>query len=228
MDLLVTFFEGVITFVSPCLLPMLPLYVAYFAGASTSGAGKVVRTSRVLANALGFVLGFTCVFVLLGAFAGAFGGFLTRYRSLLDLVAGLVVVAFGLCFMGALRIPLLNRTLKPQVRMVPRTFPSAVLFGIVFSIGWTPCVGAYLGSALLLASTQASAAHGVVLLLAYSLGLGLPFVLSAVAIDRLSAAFDFIKEHYAQVNAVCGALLVVVGLLMATGLLNVWLGVLSA
>jgi cytochrome c-type biogenesis protein len=218
MDLLVTFFEGVITFVSPCLLPMLPLYVAYFAGASTSGAGKVVRTSRVLANALGFVLGF----------AGAFGGFLTRYRSLLDLVAGLVVVAFGLCFMGALRIPLLNRTLKPQVRMVPRTFPSAVLFGIVFSIGWTPCVGAYLGSALLLASTQASAAHGVALLLAYSLGLGLPFVLSAVAIDRLSAAFDFIKEHYAQVNAVCGALLVVVGLLMATGLLNVWLGVLSA
>jgi cytochrome c-type biogenesis protein len=103
-----------------------------------------------------------------------------------------------------------------------------VLFGIVFSIGWTPCVGAYLGSALLLASTQASAAHGVALLLAYSLGLGLPFVLSAVAIDRLSAAFDFIKEHYAQVNAVCGALLVVVGLLMATGLLNVWLGVLSA
>lgn len=231
MLFLITFLEGVVTFVSPCLLPMLPLYLAYFAGSSTSaqvaGASEGARTRRVFANALGFVLGFTLVFVALGAFAGGFGGVLARHATVLNIVCGLVVVVFGLSFAGVLRIPVLERTLKPQARIAPSTFPAAVLFGIVFSIGWTPCVGAYLGSALLLASTQGSVALGMALLLVYSAGLGIPFVVSALAVDKLAGAFDFVKRNYTTVNRVCGFLLVVIGVLMMTGLMNVVLSALG-
>lgn len=231
MDYLVTFLEGIITFVSPCLLPMLPIYLAYFAGASAADASEGAdgrnHTRRTMANAAGFVLGFTLVFVALGAFAGTFGAALTRYSAVLNVVCGIIVIVFGLSFMGAVNIPLLQRTVRPRLDVLPRTFPSAVLFGIVFSIGWTPCVGAYLGSALLLASTQASALHGVVLLLVYSAGLGVPFLISAFAIDQLAGAFAFVRQHYDTVNIVCGMLLVIVGVLMATGQMNIWLSALS-
>lgn len=231
MDYLVTFLEGIITFVSPCLLPMLPIYVAYFAGASNTamatGASEQARTRRTLANACGFVLGFTIVFLCLGAFAGAFGTLLVRYSTLVNLICGIIVIVFGLCFAGVLNIPFLQRTIKPKAEVLPTTFPSALLFGLVFSIGWTPCVGAYLGSALMLASTQASALHGIMLLLAYSIGLGVPFVICALAIQKLSGAFDFIKRHYQQVNTVCGILLIAIGVLMATGMMNLWLAALS-
>lgn len=232
MDYLVTFLEGVITFVSPCLLPMLPIYVAYFAGTSAAEASEGFderkRVRQTMTNAVGFVLGFTIVFVALGAFAGTFGAALARYSTALNVICGIIVIVFGLCFMGTLKIPALQRTIRPNFEVLPRTFPSAFLFGIVFSIGWTPCVGAYLGSALLLASTQASTLHGVGLLLVYSLGLGLPFLVSAFAIDQIAGAFGFIKRHYDTINIVCGALLVIVGILMATGQMNVWLSALSA
>lgn len=231
MDYLITFLEGIITFVSPCLLPMLPIYVAYFAGASNAaavtGESERARTHRTLVNALGFVLGFTVVFVCLGAFAGAFGSLLVQYSTLLNLICGIIVIVFGLCFTGLLNIPFLQRTIKPKAEVLPTTFPSAVLFGLVFSIGWTPCVGAYLGSALMLASTQASALHGITLLLAYSVGLGVPFVICALAIQKLTGAFNFLKRHYNVVNTVCGILLIVIGVLMATGQMNVWLAALS-
>ena len=231
MDYLITFLEGIVTFVSPCLLPMLPIYIAYFAGSSNNtavaGTAEPVRMRRMLVNACGFVLGFTIVYLCLGAFAGAFGGLLTRYSTVVNLVCGIIVIIFGLSFAGFLNIPLLQRTIKPKLEVLPTTFPSAVLFGFVFSIGWTPCVGAYLGSALMLASTQGSAAHGIALLLVYSLGLGVPFVISALAIEKLTGAFNFLKRHYNVVNMVCGILLVLIGVLMETGQMNLWLAALS-
>lgn len=220
MEYAISFLEGIITFVSPCLLPMIPVYVTYFA------AGEEERPLVVLKNALGFVLGFTCVFVAMGALAGTVGSFLVQHRGILDAVCGAVVVAFGLYFLGAIRLDWLR---GPQASMRGRQlgFPSAVLFGIVFSVGWTPCVGAFLGSALMLASQQGSALVGVAMLLCYSAGLGVPFVLSALLIDRLKGAFDAIKRHYDLITRLCGWLLVALGALMATGLLGQMLAFLS-
>lgn len=220
MDYLATFLEGVVTFVSPCLLPMLPLYLAYFAGASASEGGN---GKGVALRVAGFVVGFTIVFVALGALAGTFGQLLARHETVVNVVCGVIVIVFGLHYAGVLHLPFLERTVKPQAEVRPTTFFSSVLFGIVFSIGWTPCVGVFLGSALALAAVRASAAHGVALLLCYSLGLAVPFAISAIAIDKLAGAFDAIKRHYRVINLVCGLLLVVMGVLMATGLMGSWL-----
>lgn len=231
MDYLVTFLEGIITFVSPCLLPMLPIYLAYFAGSSNEtiaavGAG-VKATRATVVNALGFVCGFTVVFVCLGAFAGTFGAMLSQHQTVLNVVCGAIVIVLGLHFTGLVRIAPLDRTLKPASSKTPSGFFSAIVFGIFFSIGWTPCVGTFLGSALMLASAQGSMFHGVGLLLAYSLGLGIPFVLCALLIEYLGGALSFVKSHYRAVNIVCGVLLVIVGVLMATGWFSTWLGMLS-
>lgn len=220
MTYLITFLEGIITFVSPCLLPMIPIYVTYFA------AGEEVRTSVVLRNALGFVLGFTCVFVAMGALASSVGAFFIEYQSAVNVVCGLVVIAFGLYFLGFIKINLFHGAKNPLAGRQLGFF-SSVLFGVIFSIGWTPCVGAFLGSALMLASQQASVVQGVILLLCYSAGLGIPFVAAAVLIDKLKGAFAVIKQHYDIINKVCGWFLVVVGVLMATGLLGGFLRLLS-
>ena len=231
MDYLVTFLEGVVTFVSPCLLPMLPLYLAYFAGETGSalaeGSGNAQRTRRTLVGVGGFVLGFTLVFVALGALAGALGGFLVKYQTVVNVACGVVVILFGLHFAGLLRVPILDRTLRPSQEVRPTSFFSALLFGAVFAVGWTPCVGVFLGSALALAAVEASAVRGVILLLCYSLGLALPFAISAFVIDKLIGAFDTIKRHYKTVNLACGLLLVAMGILMATGLLSSWLQAIS-
>jgi len=213
MQFFITFLEGMITFVSPCVLPLLPLYVLYFAGDQQEG-----QRDRTLLNALGFVLGFTILFVLLGLFAGTLGGLLTRYQTAVNLVTGAIVVVFGLHYMEVFRIGFLNRTLKPESSVRPTGFFSALVFGVVFAVGWSPCTGAFLGSAMLLAANQASWITGMVLLLCYSLGLGIPFVLCAVLLDRLRGAFRFIKQHYRTINRICGGFLVLLGILMMTGL----------
>ena len=219
MQYLISFLEGMITFISPCLLPMLPIYISYFAGGGERSTGKTLR------GAAGFVLGFTLVFVLMGALAGTLGGALKAHQRLVDIVSGLIVIAFGLNYLGVLKLNLFRGSSR-QVRQDGGFIP-AVVFGVIFSVGWTPCVGAFLGSALMLASQQGQALVGMLMLLCYSLGLGVPFMLSAVLIDRLKTAFDFIKRNYHVLNLVCGGLLVLVGVLMATGLLGRLLTALS-
>jgi len=210
MQYILSFLEGIITFISPCILPMIPIYISYFA----SGEENKKKT---VANALGFVVGFTIVFVSLGAFAGILGGFLIKYKLVVNIITGLIVVIFGLNFMGVLKIGFLNKTKKADVEIKGSGLGASILFGIVFSIGWTPCVGAFLGSALMLASQQGTAIKGIIMLILYSVGLGIPFVISAMLIDRLKGLFDAIKKNYRIINLVSGGLLVVTGIMMMTG-----------
>lgn len=213
MQYVISFLEGVVTFISPCLLPMLPIYISYFAG----GGERSVK--KTLSGALGFVTGFTIVFVALGALAGTLGSLLKEYQTAVNIVSGLIVIFFGLNFLGVFKLNLFKGS-NHKVNTKNMGFFSAMLFGIIFSVSWTPCVGAFLGSALMLASQQGHVGEGVVMLLVYSLGLGIPFVLSAVLIDYLKSAFNWIKKHYKIINIVCGVLLILVGVLMVTGLIG--------
>ena len=219
MQYFISFLEGIITFISPCLLPMLPIYISYFAGGSEKNSRKVAT------NALGFILGFTVVFVMMGALAGSFGRLLSEYKTAVNIVTGLIVVFFGLNFLGVFKLNIFKGSSLAKKNDLG--FFSSLLFGVVFSIGWTPCVGAFLGSALMLAASQADAAEGIIMLLLYSVGLGIPFFISALLIDKLKGAFTFIKKHYGIINTVCGILLIAVGVLMATGLFGKFLGLLS-
>ena len=221
MQYVISFLEGIVTFISPCLLPMLPIYISYFAGGEQEGS-----TKKTLNNALGFVLGFTIVFVSLGALAGTLGSFLRQYQVAVNIITGAIVVFFGLHFLGVFQLRIFKGMQIGQNHKRLGFF-SALLFGVIFSIGWTPCVGAFLGSALMLASQQGETLTGVLMLLVYSLGLGIPFVVSALLIDKLKTAFQFIKKHYSVINMVCGVLLVLVGVLMMTGLLGRAIGLLS-
>ena len=224
MQYLVLFLEGMLSFVSPCLLPMLPVYVTYFAAGEADKNNK----RRALANALGFVLGFTLVFVALGALAGIAGQLLQRYALWVNIVTGLVVALLGLNFLGVLKIGFLNRAKHRETDTKDLRFFSSLLFGLTFSVSWTPCVGAFLGSALSLASLEGgSMLKGVLMLLVYSAGLGIPFVLCAVLIDRLKGTLSFLRKHSRAINIVSGILLVVMGILMATGLLRQLLSVLA-
>lgn len=220
MQYVISFLEGIITFISPCLLPMLPIYISYFAG------GGERSTKKTLTTALGFVLGFTVLFVAMGALAGTLGSFLTHYQTAVNIVSGAVVILFGLNFLGVLNINLFQG-MRSGVDTKDMSFFSAVLFGIVFSVGWTPCVGAFLGSALMLASQQGSTMVGMGMLLCYSLGLGVPFLMSAVLIDQMKTAFDFIKRNYDTVNRICGGFLILIGIAMMTGLMGRVLALLS-
>ncbi|MBQ8509116.1 MAG: sulfite exporter TauE/SafE family protein [Clostridia bacterium] len=219
MQYLITFLEGIISFISPCMLPMLPIYISYFAG----GSGET-RKSRTLLCSLGFVGGFTVVFSALGLFAGTLGAFLTGHRTIVNIVCGVIVILFGLSYLEVIRLPFFGGMKSGQ--KVDGVL-SAFLFGVIYSVSLTPCVGAFLGSALMLASASGTAVQGVLLLVTYSLGLGIPFLLSALLIDRLNGAFSFIKRHYKVINLVCGIFLIAVGILMVGGLLNRFLAILS-
>ena len=220
MQYLISFLEGIITFISPCLLPMLPIYISYFAG----GGERTVQ--RTLKGVLGFVLGFTLVFVAMGALAGTVGSFLSKYQTLVNILCGGVVVLFGLNYLGVLKWSLFRGS-GHDLDTDDMGFFSALVFGVIFSVGWTPCVGVFLGSALMLASQQGSMVQGIVMLLCYSAGLGVPFLISAVLIDQLKGAFNWVKAHYDIINKICGAALILVGIAMATGMLGRLLNLLS-
>ncbi len=218
MHYLLSFLEGVITFISPCLLPMLPLYISYFAGQSKS-------RSRAFVGSLGFVSGFTVVFIMLGAFASTIGKFFLQHNTAVNIVTGLIVIIFGLSFLGIFNLKFLN--LNIGFKTDKTNFFTSFLFGIIFSVGWTPCVGAFLGSALALASTTGSVIQGILMLFLFSMGLGIPFILSAVFIDKLKSTFDFIKKHYNVITLLSGWFLIITGILMMTGYMGRLLALLS-
>ena len=215
MQYFITFLEGIISFISPCMLPMLPIYVSYFAG----GADK---KEHIFKRAVCFVFGFTLVFSALGLFAGSLGAFLAKYQTPVNIVTGAIVIIFGLGYLEVINLPFFKG--MQSFKKLDGAF-SAFIFGVIYSVSLTPCVGAFLGSALMLASNSGTAGQGLLLLLAYSLGLGVPFVVSAVLLDQLGGAFDFIKKHYGIINKVCGGFLIIVGISMMFGFMNALLSI---
>ena len=217
MQYLITFLEGFISFISPCMLPMLPLYISYFAGNADKKHKTVLRAG-------GFIAGFTLIFTLLGLFAGTLGVFLMKYQTVVNIVCGIIVIIFGLSYLEIIKLPFFKgmKELKPVTSIF-----SAFIFGMIYSVSLTPCVGAFLGSALMLASSAGGALKGALLLLVYSLGLGIPFLISAILIEKLNTAFSFIKKHYKIVNTVCGIFLIVVGIMIAFGSMNAILALFS-
>lgn len=219
---------GLVSFLSPCVLPLVPPYLGYLGGTTIdqmTAEGGLERTvwRRVVIASVFFVLGFTTVFVGLGAGASMFGQMIQTYRSELAMVAGVVIILFGLHFLGILRIPLLYSEARYHGEVSGASFAGAYLLGLAFAFGWTPCVGPVLATVLALAAQEASLAAGVKLLLVYSLGLGVPFVLAAVAIRPFMSFMMRFRRHLGALEKVMGALLVLTGILFLTGSMN-WLG----
>lgn len=208
MEYIVTFIEGMASFISPCVLPMLPIYISYFTGQ------EYKTKNKALINSIGFVLGFSIVFILLGVLASSFGSITLKYQDIIKIIFGIVIILFGLNMMETIKIPFLNKTIKPNIKKKEFNFFSSILFGMLFSVGWTPCVGAFLGSALMMASTEGKVIKGSILLLCYSIGLGIPFIISSILIEKLKKVFSWIKENYKLINTISGIFLIIIGIVM--------------
>ena len=230
VTILAAFVAGVLSFISPCVLPLIPGYLSFISGATldemqgrhTQGMGVGVAAPpsarrRVVVTSLFFILGFSLVFVALGATASALGQFLMDRLRLLGKIAGIVLIVFGLHTMGVLRIGWLYSERRVHVDRKPAGPLGALLVGIAFAFGWTPCIGPILAGILTIAGAQETIGKGVQLLAAYSAGLGIPFLMTALAIDRFFVAFAKIRRHYRTIEFVSGGLLVAIGLLIFTG-----------
>ena len=224
MEYFMLFLEGIITFISPCILPLLPLYVSYFVGGNEYDDKSKYNA---LVNSLGFVLGFTIIFTLLGTLAGTFGAFIKEQSVIINILGGFIVVLFGANYMGIFKIPFLERSLKINTKIKTFKFLSSIAFGIIFAIGWTPCVGTFLGAALMIAVNSQDILKGTIMLLIYSIGLAIPFVICAILIDKLKETFNFIKRNYKVINKISGIILVIIGISIMTGYLNKILSLLT-
>lgn len=220
---------GLVSFLSPCVLPLVPPYLGYLGG-STINMATAAESGiddglwrRVVAGAVVFVLGFTTVFVALGAGASVIGQFIQTYRNELAVIAGAIILLFGLHFLGVLRIPLLYKEARYHAAGQSGGLIGAYAIGLAFAFGWTPCIGPILATVLALAANEASLSKGVQLLFVYSLGLGIPFILAAVAIRPFLSFMQRFRKHLGTVEKAMGALLVVTGVLFLSGSIN-WFG----
>lgn len=214
MEYIITFVEGLASFISPCVLPIIPVYISYFATENKSEKKSII-------NSLGFVSGFSIIFILLGVFAGTFGKIITKYSDYVNIILGVFLIIISLNYMGLIFIKFLNKTNGMKQDKKDLTFITSILFGIIFSLSWTPCVGAFLSSALVLASTTGSILKGASLLFTYSLGLAIPFVMTTFLLEKLKKTFDFIKKHYNIINKVAG------GILLLSGIWNIINGIIG-
>lgn len=216
----VAFGAGLVSFLSPCVLPLVPGYLSFVAGVSMDelrdAESKAVLRRRVIFNTLAFVLGFSVVFILLGASATAVGAFLLAKQKLIAQVAGAMVIVFGIHVMGIIRIPWLYQEKRAHVAVKPAGLMGSFLVGLAFAFGWTPCIGPILASILSLAAAEETLGAGIGLLAVYSLGLAIPFMITAIAFNQVMVVFDQVKRHMRVVEIVSGLLLVGVGILLMT------------
>ena len=208
MEYLLTFLEGIASFISPCLLPMIPIYISYFIGEDEKNNKKAVL------NSLGFVLGFTIIFLILSIFASQLGNILSSNIKYIKIVFGIVIILLGLNYMEVLKIKFLNKSNVKQMDTKNFNFLKSVMFGILFSISWTPCIGTFLSSALLLIAKEQDVIKGIILMLLYAIGLGIPFIVSAVLIEKLKNVFNFIKKHYTVIKKISAVILIIAGIYM--------------
>ena len=231
VSLLAAFGAGLLSFISPCVLPLIPGYLSYISGLSldemrgapmVTGGGTVAvarpvgARRQVVLSSLAFIVGFSIVFISLGAAASALGQFLARQQALFNRIAGAVIIIFGLHTMGVLRIEWLYQEKRVQTSRKPAGFFGAGVVGIAFAFGWTPCIGPILAGILALAGSQDTVGQGVRLLAVYSMGLGVPFLATALMIDRFFSAMGRIRRHYHTIELVSGALLIAIGVLIFT------------
>ena len=207
MNFLIIFIEGIASFLSPCVLPMLPMYVSYF-------AGQDKNLKKTVINSLGFVLGFTSVFVLLGIFASTLGKLITANSQYINILFGAIIILFGLHYMGILNIKILNKTKGIKKNKDTLSFFSSIMFGMIFSVCWTPCVGVFLSSALMMSATSENILKGGLMLLIYSIGLGIPFIITSIFLEKLKDTFNSIKKHYNIVNKIAGIILILSGIMI--------------
>ncbi len=215
--MLVSLVAGVLSFLSPCVLPIVPPYLAYMGGISVGEMKAGTARRRVILPALFFVMGLSTIFLLLGFTASAFGSFVLENQLLLAQISGALIIVFGLHFLGLFRIPLLDREMRVDAGDRGGSAFGAYLLGLAFAFGWTPCIGPQLGAILSLAAQEGSMERGTLLLGIYALGLGLPFLLAAVFIERSMVLMAKLKRHMKIIERLMGGLLVVVGLALLTG-----------
>ncbi|MFH1006355.1 MAG: cytochrome c biogenesis protein CcdA [Candidatus Latescibacterota bacterium] len=230
VSLFPAFLAGLGSFFSPCVLPLVPAYLSFVSGMSLDqlqgGEHQRALIRGVSANALFFVLGFSLIFILLGASATLVGHFLLSRMAVLTKVAGVLLVIFGLHIAGALRIPFLHYEKRLHLRTKPVGLIGSFLVGMAFAFGWSPCIGPFLAAILTYAATRETMGQGIALLGAYSIGLGIPFLVTAVAVNAFLSAFARIKRYFRIIEIVSGALLILVGLLIFTGrfaILSAWI-----
>lgn len=223
--LVIAFTAGLLSFLSPCVLPLIPSYITFITG---MGFEDVTRSRRAtLVHALLFVLGFSIIFVALGASATALGNLLLAYRGWISRIGGLLVIVFGLYMLGVLRIGAFSKDTRLHLSDKPVGYLGTVLVGIAFGAGWTPCIGPILGAILTYASSSGNVSHGMSLLATYSLGLAIPFLVSAIAMERFLGAFQKFRRHMGLVNRISGVLLIIVGVLMLTNWFTILAGYLD-
>ncbi len=209
---------GFISFASPCILPLIPSYVSYITGISYDEL--VTRESRrknmniTLLHSIAFVAGFSLVFVLLGATASLAGSILSQHLDVIRIVGGILIIVMGVFVMDVVNIPFLQREAKLQLKTRPAGYAGTLVVGMIFGAGWTPCTGPFLGSVLALAMTSETLGRGMGLLALYSLGLGIPFILSAIAISAFLTSFNKFKKHFKIVKMTSGVILIIMGVLM--------------
>jgi cytochrome c-type biogenesis protein len=211
---------GFLSFISPCVLPLVPGYISYISGVSfdemkqgaAAGSGRTRR--QMLVTSLAFVLGFSLVFIAFGASASAIGKALVSYQSILTKIAGVIIVVFGLHLAGIFRIRWLDQDTRLQTKRRPAGPIGALVVGLAFAFGWAPCVGPILGAILGIAASKETVGEGVALLAVYSAGLGIPFLLTSLAVDKFFVASARIRKHYKTIELVAGLLLVVLGILI--------------
>lgn len=217
----IAFLAGVLSFLSPCVIPLIPGYLSFMTGMSSAELAAGKDRARTLVPALMFVVGFSVVFVSMGATASVLGSFLAEYRAVVEKIAGVAVIAFGVLMLGVIRVPWLYGEARVDMER-SRSFGrwAAVVMGAAFAAGWTPCVGPILGTILTMAGSSGSVGRGALLLLSYSLGLGVPFIAVAVLFGRLSGVLKWFGRHAMQINRVAGVLLIAVGVLILSGRLS--------
>lgn len=216
--LLYSLVMGIISFASPCILPLIPSYVSYITGISydelVSRESRSKNMNITLLHSLAFVAGFSIIFVLLGATASLAGSILSQYLNAIRIVGGMLIIVMGVFVMDVVNIPFLQREAKLQLKTRPAGYAGTLVVGMIFGAGWTPCIGPFLASVLALAMTSETLGSGMALLFMYSLGLGIPFVLSALAISAFLSSFSKLKKHFKAIKITSGVILIIMGALL--------------
>ena len=205
MEYVLTFLEGIASFISPCVLPLVPIYISYFATQES-------KKSKAIINSIGFVLGFSIIFIILAILANRFGTIIVGITKYVKIVFGIIIIILGLNYMDVLKFNLFSKMKRFKADVKDLNFIKSLIFGILFSISMTPCVGTFLTSAILLIASKAQMVKGLILIILYCLGLGIPFIISAILIDKLKNVFDFIKKNYKTINFICGLVLIIMGI----------------